>query len=91
MLVAVILGSCSPATLTANLPTQTPLEESPISNWETYTSETFLVTLKYPEYWTVDHTGNAVYSGQDGFFQLTASSMGWPTAKEACENVIQVN
>jgi len=104
LLVTMIFVSCSPATKAAQmetsiptatstsiLPTPTSLEVSPTSNWKTYTSETFLVTLKYPEYWTVDNTGNAVYSGQDGFFQLSASSMGWPTAKEACENEIQVN
>ena len=104
LLVTMIFVSCSPdmepaqmetpiptAASTSTLPAPISLEVSPTSNWETYTSETFLVTLKYPEYWTVDNTGNAVYSGQDGFFQLSASSMGWPTAKEACENEIQVN
>lgn len=35
--------------------------------------------------------GNAVYSGEDGFFQITASRMGWPTAKEDCENAVEVN
>ena len=104
LLVTMIFVSCSPdmepaqmetpiptAASTSTLPAPTSLEVSPTSNWKTYTSESFLVTLKYPEYWTIDTSGNAVYSGQDGFFQLSASSMGWPTAKEDCENAVQVN
>ena len=79
------------ASSTSILPISTPFKESPTSTWETYTSETFLVSLKYPDYWTNDTTGNAVYSGQDGFFQLSASSAGWPTVKEDCENAVQVN
>jgi len=83
--------SCSPIRTTIPTTTSTSILPALTSNWKTYSSETFLVTLKYPEYWTIDTTGNTVYSGQDGFFQLSASSMGWPAAKENCENAIQVN
>jgi TolB protein len=91
------LVSCSPSTKPAQIEspiptiTSTSTLRAPTSNWKTYTSETFLVTLKYPEYWTADTKGNALYSGQDGFFQLSASGLSGPTAKEDCENAVQVN
>src|SRR5688572_1106986 len=98
LVVTIHLVSCSPSTKSAQIESPSPTASStsivpvPTSIWKTYTSETFLVTLKYPEHWTIDTTGSAVYSGQDGFFQLLASSMsGLLTAKEACENEIQVN
>ena len=40
------------------------------SGWKTYTSQDFHVSLKYPGYWQIDSTGNAVLSGPDGFFNL---------------------
>jgi len=61
------------------------------SDWNTYTSELFLVTLKYPASWEVSNEGSAVYSGQDGFFQISASSLSGLTANEMCENDIQLN
>ena len=61
------------------------------SDWNTYTSELFLVTLQYPAYWEFNNDGDAVYSGQDGFFQISASSLSGLTANEMCENDIQLN
>src|SRR5829696_8881312 len=54
--------------------------ESITSNWNVYTGDLFLVTLKYPANWETNNEGYAVYSGQDGFFQLSASSIATPTA-----------
>ena len=95
LLIVIFLAACTPG-VTAVPPaftSQTEVEASKsiTSNWNTYTSELFLVTLKYPAYWEIDNAGNAVYSGKDGFFQLSASSISGLTAKEMCENVIQIN
>ena len=38
-----------------------------------------------------NNEGYAVYNGQDGFFQISASSISGLTAKEMCENDIQIN
>ena len=65
--------------------------ESITSNWNVYTSDSFLVTLKYPANWETNNDGYTVYSGQDGFFQLSASSIATPTAKEWCELEMQHN
>ena len=62
-----------------------------ISNWKTYTSQDFHISLKYPGYWQVDNTGSAVFSGDDGFFQLTANGLEPPDAQAACEREIQNN
>ena len=95
LLIVVFLAACTPG-VTAVLPastSQTVVEasESITSDWNTYTSKLFLVTLKYPANWEIDNEGNAVYSGKDGFFQISASSMSGLTAKEMCENAIQIN
>ena len=98
LLVTFILASCAPVAKIAptELPISTsqsgiPTTESITSNWNTYTSELFLVTLKYPAYWEINNEGYAVYSGQDGFFQISSSSISGLTVKEMCENEIQVN
>ncbi|MEO7840035.1 MAG: hypothetical protein ABIU06_11860 [Anaerolineales bacterium] len=96
LLVTIIFVSCSPVAISTptSLPPSaipTSFEVLPESNWKTYNSEIFGVTLKYPEYWELDNNGNAVYSGQDGFFQISASSMAAPTAKEVCKNDVQAN
>lgn len=102
LLVAIILVSCAP--MTKVIPTETTVPasvkptptlestiESPTSTWNTYTSELFLITLKYPAYWNTNDEGYAVFSGQDGFFQISASSIAASTAKEWCELEIQHN
>lgn len=83
LLISVVFVACSSVTEPA-------LTAIPTLSWKTYNSETFLVTFNYPENWEIDDTGYAV-SGQDGFFSISASSMGFPTAKETCENEVQVN
>ncbi len=91
LLVTMIFVSCSPITKSPQTETAFQVAASPEPNWKIYTSEIFGVTLKYPEYWELGNNGEAVYSGQDGFFQISASSMSAPTAKEACEDDIQAN
>src|SRR5215216_861068 len=101
--IGIFLTACAPG-VTAVPPTSSLTElssstaqfevdatESTTSDWNTYTSELFLVSLKYPAYWEINHEGNAVYSGKDGFFQLSASSMSGLSAKEMCENNVQIN
>ena len=97
LLVIFILTSCAPVAKAAltELPTSTsqsevPATESTTSDWNTYTSELFLVTLKYPAYWEINNEGYAVYSGQDGFFQISSSSISGLTVKETCENVLKL-
>ena len=63
----------------------------PTSNWKTYISKAFFVSLRYPEYWSFYNTGSAVYSGTDGFFQLTAVGLLSLSAKEDCELELQNN
>ncbi len=72
-------------------PSDTPtlIEVPQETNWKTYTSEIFGVSLKYPEYWELDNSGAAVYSGKDGFFQITAAGLAAPTARELCEDYTQ--
>ena len=71
------------------MPTSESSTESPTLTWNSFTSEKFLVTLKYPAYW---HTnGFAGFSGQDGFFQISAASMATRTAKEWCDLEMQHN
>ena len=88
LLIAIMIIACSAVTKPVQI--ETPISTASSTNWKTYSSETFLVTLNYPEYWEIDNEGNA-FIGQDGFFQISATSMLAPTAKEACENDIQVN
>jgi len=91
---AFLLASCAPAAKAVSTSTpqsEPPATESIRSNWNMYTSELFLVTLKYPAYWEINNEGYAIYSGRDGFFQISASSISGFTAKEMCENDIQVN
>lgn len=73
------------------LPSVTPtlIQVPQVTNWKTYTSEKFSVSLKYPENWELDNSGDAVYSGQDGFFQITAAGSAGPTAKGLCEDYTQ--
>ena len=98
LLIALILASCVPEIKV--IPTElsmpgsqseVPATASTSSDWNTYTSELFLVTLKYPANWEINNEGYAVYSGQDGFFQISASSISGLTAKEMCENDLQLN
>lgn len=101
LLVAFILASCAPmakvvptnttvtAPIESTLTPESTIESPTLFSWKTYTSETFLITLKYPAYWNVNEEGYAVFSGQDGFFQITASSIAAPTAKEWCELIMQ--
>ena len=98
LLITFILASCRPVekVIPTELPTpgsqsKIPATESITSDWNTYTSELFLVTLKYPADWEISNDGDAAYSGQDGFFQVSASSLSGLTALEMCENDIQLN
>ncbi len=95
LLIVIFLAACTPEVvavpLTSTSQTEVEASESITSDWNIYTSKLFLVSLKYPADWEIDHEGNAVYSGKDGFFQLSASSMSGLTAKEMCENDIQIN
>ncbi|MGC1376985.1 MAG: hypothetical protein WA821_12210 [Anaerolineales bacterium] len=83
-----------PSTPTATL---APITATPdtldTSNWATYTDDQdFFVTLKYPADWQIDNTGNSVYSGPDGFFQISAVGLAPPSfAKPACEMELQSN
>jgi TolB protein len=91
--VSFMLVSCTPEIKVASTETAIPTSAigSMTSEWKAYTSDTFLVTLKYPADWDTHHEGYDVYSGQDGFFQLSATSIATPTAKEWCELEVQHN
>ena len=98
LLVTLIRASCTPvakvnpaAFSMSTSQSDVPATQSITSGWITYSSELFLVTLKYPAYWEINTDGSAVYSGQDGFFQISTSSLSGLTAKEMCENDIQIN
>jgi TolB protein len=97
-LVAFMLVSCAPGirvvppeAATSSSESRSSASESGTSKWSTYTSDSFLVTLKYPADWDIHNEGYDVYSGRDGFFQLSASSIAAPTAKEWCELEVQHN
>jgi hypothetical protein len=53
--------------------------------WKTYTSPTFHVSVQYPPNWHPDSSGQALYSGPDGFFSITAAVSLAPTAQVACQ------
>jgi hypothetical protein len=53
--------------------------------WKTYTSSTFHVSVQYPSNWHPDSSGQALYSGPDGFFNITAAASLAPTAQIACQ------
>jgi TolB protein len=87
------LVSCTqgakPTSLESGMSSSQP--QTPIAKWITYTSEAFLISLRYPDYWQIDKTGDADYSGIDGFFQITAVHMLTPTAISACNLELQAN
>ncbi len=91
------LMSCVPVTqvpsetleaLSVN-PTTTVDVATPVSTllWKPYTSERYLVSLKYPPNWY--DSGNDKFRGEDGFFEMSASRMIAPTAKAACEAIYE--
>ena len=98
------IGACRPNTLSIH-PTLTISYETNMTQtyspsptfahlpttWKTYTDTTFLISLEYPANWKIDTTGNAVYSGEDGFFQITAGGLMGPSAKPICEMLIQLS
>lgn len=88
-LLITILASCS-STKTLS-PVVTQSLPSPTPTWKTYTDNTLFVALEYPPDWKIDNSGNAVYSGADGFFQITAVALFGPSADAACELEIQNN
>lgn len=53
--------------------------------WKTYTSPTFHVSVRYPPNWHPDSSSQALYSGPDGFFNITAAASLAPTAQIACQ------
>jgi hypothetical protein len=58
---------------------------TPSPTWKTYTSPTFHVSVQYPPNWHPDNSGQALYSGPDGFFNITAAANLAPTAQIACQ------
>jgi TolB protein len=80
----------SPAPLTSDqTPTSAPAATMVVANWLPYSSSKFSVSLRYPPNWQLDTSGNAVYSGPDGFFQITAVESLGPSAKAICELFVQ--
>jgi hypothetical protein len=61
----------------------------PITTWQTYTSPAFRVSVQYPSNWLPDQSGDAIYSGPDGFFQITSVESLGPSAKAVCELSLQ--
>jgi len=59
--------------------------------WIVYTSDKLKVSLAYPAYWEVNDEGVVSYSSQDGFINMSASSIVGSTAKEWCEIQIKHN
>jgi hypothetical protein len=90
LLVPFFMASCMPAAQVAPMETTVTLLAMPTSAWDTYTSQSFLITLQYPSYWEPDE-GDEGFSGKDGFFRISASSIAGLTAKEWCELEIQHN
>lgn len=90
LLVPFFVASCMPATQVAPVEmTVTPFAVA-TSAWDTYTSQSFLITLQYPSYWEPDE-GDDSFRGKDGFFRISASSIAGLAAKEWCELEIQHN
>jgi hypothetical protein len=90
LLVPFFMASCVPATQVAPIETTVTPLAVPTPIWDTYTSQSFLITLQYPSYWEPDE-GNDSFSGKDGFFRMLSSSIAGLTAKEWCELEIQHN
>jgi TolB protein len=94
ILMAGLLAACqSPATATARLTplgvlTNTP-DNGPTADWIPYSSATFQVSLSYPPNWLLDRSGNALYSGPDGFFQITSVESLGPSAQAICQLFVQ--
>ena len=83
------LDQTTTPTLLSPSVTPTLIQVPQVTHWKTYTSENFGVSLNYPEYWEFDNSGAAVYSGPDGFFQITAAGSAVPTARGLCEDYTQ--
>jgi hypothetical protein len=84
------MASCMPAAQVAPMETTVTPLAVPIPIWNTYTSQSFLITLQYPSYWEPDEREDS-FGGKDGFFRISASSIAGLTAKEWCELEIQHN
>lgn len=50
----------------------------------TYTSAQLGITLQYPAAWQATESGDYLFTGDDGFFNLTRSDSKTQTAKDAC-------
>ncbi|HVN56462.1 MAG TPA: WD40 repeat domain-containing protein [Anaerolineaceae bacterium] len=67
-------------------PTPTP---DPI--WNTYLSTYFQISLKFPKAWQEDPSGNGIFRGPDGYFQIAASGSAPPDPMKACELELRDN
>lgn len=45
-----------------------------LSDWKNYNSEEYFISLKYPSNWKLNNSYSNRFDGNDGFFQLSASS-----------------
>ncbi len=61
---------------------------SPSTTWQPYTSPTFDVNVQYPSNWKLDSSGNAIFSGPDGFFQISASESLGLSAVAFCQETL---
>jgi hypothetical protein len=71
--------------------TPTASASAVLSQWSVYTDTQLKVTVSYPANWQKDDTGEAMYKGIDGFFQLSAVASEAPTAAEICTDDIDGN
>ena len=60
--------------------------QSPASQTATFMSSQLGITMQYPTAWRAGKSGEYLYGGDDGFFNITAVGTGWPTAQAACES-----
>ena len=58
-----------------------PVQPTPMT---TYTSAQLGITLQYPAAWQATDSGDYLFAGDDGFFNLTRSDSKTQTAKDAC-------
>jgi TolB protein len=60
----------------------------PGADWLPYASSSFSLNVRYPPNWQLDTSGNAVYRGPDGFFQITTVWSFGPSAKAICQILV---
>lgn len=91
MIAPLALLGCVAFAAGAGLSNPTKAVTEPPSDWSTYHNSELGVELRYPTTWQADSSGNTIYSGLDGFFQLTAAESVNPSAEANCEEVLRAN